>query len=209
MTSDSFPPTVSVARYLEYLKELIKNELGLDAEISLTIHSWPSTNRIAQLVISDMVEGSNNWTTKNEIIDDKGAFGSMSFTSAKKGSNKYHYSEIIIYKSERQTKHRLGTLPRSTKKYSPIANALLEIRKIVRSLYGVDPRIGVQAKVQKSRSLFSTGFNEGITKETAKEILSAICKGTNWKYVESTSSFTESFELHGTNIEIGISFDSQ
>lgn len=207
MTLDSFPPTVSVARYLEYLKELIKNELGLDAEISLKIHSWPSTNRIAQLVISDMIEGSNNWTTKNEIIDDKGAFGSMSFTSAKKGSNKYHYSEIIIYKSERQTKHRLGTLPRSTKKYNPIANALVEIRKNVRSLYGVDPRIGVQAKVQKSRSLFSTGFNESITKETAKEILCTICKGTNWKYTESTSRFTESLEVHGPNIEIGISFD--
>lgn len=54
MTLDSFPPTVSVA------KELIKNEIGLDAEISLRIHSWPSTNCLAQLVISDMVEGTNN-----------------------------------------------------------------------------------------------------------------------------------------------------
>ncbi|NUU54786.1 hypothetical protein HP548_11925 [Paenibacillus taichungensis] len=116
MTLDSFPPTVSVARYLEYLKELIKNELGLDAEISLRIHSWPSTNRLAQLVISDMVEGTNNWTTKNEIIDDKDALGSMIYTSAKKGSNKYHYSEIIIYKSEHQTKHRLGTSPTINKK---------------------------------------------------------------------------------------------
>lgn len=209
MTLDSFPPTVSVARYLEYLKELFKNEYGLDVEISLRIHSWPSTNRLAQLVILDMVEGTNNWTTQNEFINDTGALGSMSYMRAKKGSNKYHYSEIVIYKSERQTKHRLGTLPLSTKRYSPIANALLEIRKKVRSLYGVDPQIGVQAKIQESRSLFSAGFNEGITKETAKEILSTICKGTNWKYVESSSSFTESFELHGSNIEIGISLDIQ
>lgn len=67
MTLDSFPPTVNVARYLKYLKELIKNELGLDAEISLRIHSWPSTNRIAQLVISDMVEGTNLPTINKKI----------------------------------------------------------------------------------------------------------------------------------------------
>lgn len=208
------PPSVrTVAGALIALRDVMKKEHGIDVDVEVRVYSWPTTHRLAQLAIEDMVSEIDGWRTEHRTSSGRSLSGGedLHFYDAQgQGLNKG--LTVTIFKIDGEKSQRMVAIPKSFKKYGKAAYAVTRIRLLFRELYGVDASVKVNAKVKVSDYLFSPSFNKDLTLDGAVEILNTIKNGTDWSMSDSETRYSPSFGYHrfilsGKNIDFEISFD--
>ncbi|PWW06299.1 hypothetical protein DFQ01_103201 [Paenibacillus cellulosilyticus] len=197
------PSTRSVAGAIFSLKETMKRELGIEAEVSVRIHGWTFPERLAKLALKDMISEVMEWEIHYNHYDGTQHLEEYSVWSAQSGGGRGK-ERISIFTSKK--KRAATPLPRSTKKYSPIAYATHWIRQLVRELYGVDADVRISVHVDRSDYWFSTPKNAHIkSEETAIELMQKIQAGTNWEIQDfekySISKYSRTARLEGSGVE--------
>ncbi|MGM1023186.1 MAG: hypothetical protein ACQEXV_22370 [Bacillota bacterium] len=118
-----------------------------------------------------------------DVIDAKG-------TGVNEGLN------LVIYKTEGEKVLRPRAIPMKLEKYSRVAYAIMSIRSIIRELYDADASIEVRAESKNSKYYLRPSFNQNVTIEIARDILSSVAVGTKWVESEMKREYSSSWKTH-------------